>query len=43
MAKAGLILGYLNIALTLIGLCLGILLLVFGISLPLCFIPFANQ
>lgn len=43
MAKAGLILGYLNIGLTVLGLCLGIALTLLGISLPFCFIPFANQ
>lgn len=43
MAKAGLILGYLNIAITIIGICLGILLLLLGVSLPFFFLPFANQ
>ncbi len=43
-AKAGLILGYLNIALTLVGICLGIILPLLGITiLPFCAMPFANQ
>ena len=42
MATWGLILGWVNIGFSVIGLCL-ILLVFFGIfSLPLCFIPFAN-
>ncbi|MEM5773617.1 MAG: DUF4190 domain-containing protein [Anaerolineaceae bacterium] len=44
MAKAGLILGYLNIALTLVGICLAIILPLLGITLlPICSLPFINQ
>ena len=44
MAKAGLILGYANIAITLIGICIGIILPLLGITvLPFCMLPFANQ
>lgn len=39
MATAGLILGYANIALTIIGACFAVLLLIGAISLPLFFIP----
>ena len=44
LAKAGLILGYLNIALTLVGICLGIILPLLGFTiLPFCTLPFINQ
>lgn len=42
MAKWGMILGWVNIGLSLIGLCVGMLILFGVISLPLCFIPFSN-
>lgn len=42
MATAGLILGWINIALGVIGLCIGLLVFLGIFSLPLCFIPFAN-
>ena len=43
LAKAGLLLGYVNIALTLIGICLGIILPLLGITLlPVCSLPFIN-
>ena len=42
MAKWGMILGWINIGLSLIGLCVGMLILLGVISLPLCFIPFAS-
>lgn len=42
MASWGLILGWVNIALSLMGLCFA-LLVIFGlVSLPFCFLPFAN-
>jgi hypothetical protein len=42
MAQWGMILGWVNIGLSVIGFCL-LSLVVFGaISLPFCFIPFAN-
>lgn len=44
LAKAGLILGYLNIALTIMGICLAIILPLLGITLlPICSLPFINQ
>ena len=43
MAKAGLIMGYLNIALTLIALCLLIVLPLLGISVSICTIPFLEN
>jgi uncharacterized membrane protein YbaN (DUF454 family) len=36
------ILGWVNIGLSVIGICLGILALLSIVSLPFCFIPFAN-
>lgn len=42
MATWGMILGWVNIALGVIGLCLGLLAFLGLFSLPLCFIPFAN-
>jgi hypothetical protein len=42
MAKWGVILGWLNIVLGVMGLCLGALIFFGAISLPICFIPFAN-
>ena len=41
-ATAGLVLGYINIAITLIGVCLFILFLMGAVSMPLCMIPFMN-
>ena len=42
MAKWGVILGWINLGLSLVGICI-LMLTVFGaISLPFCFIPFAN-
>jgi hypothetical protein len=44
LAKAGLILGYVNIAVTLIGICIGIILPLLGIVvLPACALPFMNE
>lgn len=42
LAQWGMILGWVNIGLSVIGFCL-VMLVIFGaISLPFCFIPFAN-
>jgi len=44
VARAGLILGYVNIALTVIGICLFIILPLMGLTLlPICAIPFVNE
>jgi hypothetical protein len=42
MAKWGMILGWVNIGLSLIGLCVVMLILIGVISLPLCLLPFTN-
>jgi hypothetical protein len=42
MATWGMILGWVNIGLGLIGLCLGLLVFFGMVSLPFCFFPFAN-
>ena len=42
MATWGLILGWVNIAFAVIGLCLGLLAILGVFSIPVCFIPFAN-
>lgn len=42
MAKWGMILGWVNIGLSVVGICLGVLAVLSVISLPFCFIPFAN-
>jgi hypothetical protein len=42
MAKWGMILGWINIGLSLIGLCVVMLILIGVISLPLCLLPFTN-
>jgi hypothetical protein len=43
MATAGLVLGYINLALTVIGLCLVLAFFILGIGSPLLCIPFLNQ
>lgn len=42
MATWGMILGWVNIAFAVIGLCLGLLAILGVFSIPVCFIPFAN-
>ncbi len=42
MAQWGTILGWVNIGFSVIGICLGILVMLSVVSLPFCFIPFAN-
>jgi hypothetical protein len=42
LATAGLILGYVHLALVVVGICLGILAFAGLITLPFCFIPFGN-
>lgn len=42
MANWGMILGWINIAFSLIGLCIGVLILLGAISAPLCLIPFSD-
>lgn len=43
MAKWGVILGWINIALGLIGLCISILAVLGVVTLPFCFIPFSDM
>lgn len=42
MATAGLVLGYLNLAMSLIGACLAILVITGSIAIPLFLIPFVD-
>lgn len=42
-ATAGLILGYLNLGLGLLVLCLVLAVIAFGLSIPLCFIPWSSD
>jgi len=42
MANWGMILGWINIGIGLISICFAVLVFAGAISLPLCFIPFAN-
>ena len=42
LARAGLILGWINIGISLIGVCLGILVFTGLVSVSFCFIPFAS-
>lgn len=42
LATVGLVLGYLNIAFSLLGLCLALLIILGIVSLPVCFLPFGN-
>lgn len=42
LATAGLILGYLHLALVVVGLCLGALMIAGAISVPVCLLPFTN-
>ncbi len=42
MATAGIILGWINIAIGVIGICLTVLVFVGAISAPFCLIPFVN-
>lgn len=42
MATWGMILGWVNIGLSVIGICLGLLIFMGAVTLPFCFIPFAN-
>jgi len=42
LATAGLILGYIHLALAAVGICLAILMIVGAISVPVCLLPFTN-
>lgn len=42
MANWGVILGWINIAISLIGLCIGLLAVLGVVTLPFCMIPFSN-
>ena len=42
MARWGMILGWVNIGLSVIGLCIGLMAVLGAISLPFCLLPFAN-
>jgi hypothetical protein len=43
MATAGLVLGYINLGLSIIGLCIFLAFLVLGLGSPLLCLPFVNQ
>jgi hypothetical protein len=43
LATAGMILGYIHLGLAVIGFCLAILAFAGLVTLPFCFIPFANN
>lgn len=43
MATIGMVLGYAMIGFSLLGICIAIFALMLGVSLPFCFIPFANS
>ena len=43
MANWGVVLGWINIAFSLIGLCIGVLALTGVIGIPVCLMPFANS
>ncbi|HEY9121824.1 MAG TPA: DUF4190 domain-containing protein [Brevefilum sp.] len=43
MARWGMILGWINIGLSVIGLCFLVLAIAGVVSLPFCFMPFANM
>jgi len=43
MAKWGVILGWINIALGLIGLCISLLAFLGVVTLPFCFVPFSDM
>ena len=43
MARWGMILGWINLGLSIIGLCIAVLAITGVIALPFCFIPFSNM
>jgi hypothetical protein len=43
MARWGMILGWINIGLSVVGMCLAVLAITGVIALPFCFIPFSNM
>ena len=43
MANWGVVLGWINIAFSLIGLCIGLLAVLGVIGMPVCLMPFANS
>ncbi len=43
MARWGMILGWINIGLSIVGLCLAVLAISGIVALPFCFIPFSNM
>ncbi len=42
LATIGLVLGYTSIAMTLLGICMVVMAVAFGVGLPLCLIPFGG-
>ncbi len=43
MATAGIIMGWINVALMVVGICLTVLILVGGIAAPACLVPILNN
>ncbi|HAF47970.1 MAG TPA: hypothetical protein DCL08_01860 [Anaerolineaceae bacterium] len=43
MARWGMILGWINIGLSVVGLCIAVLAIAGVLTLPFCFMPFANM
>jgi hypothetical protein len=43
LATAGLVLGYINLALAIVGLCVGILIFMGVLTAPVCMIPFLQD
>jgi hypothetical protein len=43
MARWGIILGWVNIGLSVVGVCLAVLVIAGVLTLPFCFIPFSNM
>jgi len=43
MARWGMILGWINIGLSVVGLCIAALVIAGVVSLPICLVPFANM
>ncbi len=42
LATAGMVLGYVHLALAVVGICLAILIITGAIGIPLCLVPFTN-
>lgn len=43
LATAGMVLGYIHLALVVVGICLAVLIFAGVLSVPLCLVPFSNS